>query len=225
MNNIISNIEPKAYPDIKHYRLEPLIDLTASHIIGYEVLSQLREGLNSEQWFSRLSGRQQITLLRQQINRVSGKVNATCFYNLTVAGFIALNHFDIEDIAAYSHVSIEVADASALKYLNDKEQYFFFKNIDRLRFSGVNVWIDDFSSDDLITLPEYKDHVDGVKIDKKEIHTRHLKDIVWFIKKVMGNVPVLIEGVESDRELNNGIASGADIAQGYYWRHKSMIAA
>lgn len=224
MNNIISNTGAKPYPDIKHYRLEPLIDLAASHIIGYEVLSQLREGLNSEQWFSRLSGRQQITLLRQQINRVSAKVKADCFYNLTVAGFIALNHFDIEDIAAYSHVSLEVADASALKCLNDKEKYFFFKNIDRLRFSGVEVWIDDFSADDLVSLPAYQGNIDGIKIDKGEVNAPYLSSIIKVVKSVMGNFPVLIEGIESENQLIKCIQSGADIAQGYFWKKENLIA-
>ncbi|HHE6154970.1 EAL domain-containing protein [Citrobacter freundii] len=224
MNNIISNTGAQPHPDIEHYRLEPFIDLSANSIIGYEVLSQLREGLNPEQWFSRLSGRQQIMVLRQQIQRVSANVTETCFYNLSVAGFLSLNHCDIQAIAEYSHVCLEVADASALKCLNEKERYFFFKNIDRMRISGVKVWIDDFSVDDLITLPAYEYHIDGIKIDKKEIHTRHLKDIIRLIKKALGIIPVLIEGVESERELHKGIASGADIAQGYYWRHKTVIA-
>lgn len=213
------------HPDIPHFRLEPLVDLNTSRIIAYEVLSELRDDLNPETWFARLSGRQQITLLCQQLHCVSIKVKDTCFYNLSVQGFLTLNHRDIADIAAFPRVCLEVADATVLKCLNDKELYLFFKNINRLRFLGVKIWIDDFSINDLITLPSYLGNVDGIKIDKSEIHTRHLGSIINLVREILKNVPVLIEGVESERDLNKGIISGADIAQGYYWKHKNIITA
>lgn len=224
MNNIISNTGFGPHPDIAHYRLEPFIDLSANRIIGYEVLSQLRNGINPEQWFLQLSGRQQINFLRQQIQLVSAKVKDTCFYNLSVEGFISLNHCDIEDIAAFSHVCLEVADASALKFIDDKSRYVFFKNTQRLRFCGVNVWLDDFVIDDLINLPSYIDNFDGIKVDKSEIKTKNLAGIIKLIKIVLGNLPVLIEGVESDYDLGKGVAAGADIAQGYLWNKQNLIA-
>lgn len=224
MKNMISHLTHCLHNDIKHYRLEPFIDLSQNQIVGYEVLSQLKHDVNVEQWFARLSGRQQICLLLAQIKCVSDFMADSCFYNLSVEGFLTLNYCDIENIAAYPHICLEVADASALKFLNEKERYLFFKNINRLRFSGVKIWVDDFSIDDMTMLPLYKNNIDGVKIDKSEVHTRHLKDIVGVAKKVLGNVPVLIEGVESEMELNKSILSGADIAQGYYWKQNNLIA-
>lgn len=225
MKRIVANQGALRHPDISHFRLEPLVDLNASRIIAYEVLSELRGDLNPESWFARLSGRQQITLLCQQLHCVSIKVKDTCFYNLSVEGFLSLNHRDIADIAAFPCVCLEVSDATVLKCLNDKELYLLFKNINRLRFLGVKIWIDDFSIHDLITLPSYKGNVDGIKIDKSEIRTRHLGNIINLIRKILKNVPVLIEGVESERDINKGITSGADIAQGYYWKHKNIITA
>ncbi|MFU0880272.1 EAL domain-containing protein [Kluyvera cryocrescens] len=230
MKRIITDQGVKWHPDIAHFRLEPLVDLNASRVkancvIGYEVLSHLRDGLTPELWFSQLSGRQQINILRQQIYSVSGKINDTCFYNLSVEGFLRLVHCDIEDIASYSKVCLEVADSSVLKNINEKERYIFFKNVSRLRYLGVGVWIDDFSINDLISLPAYKDNVDGIKIDKSEIHGRHLKDIINIIKQLLNGLPVLVEGVESERDLNAGMKSGADIAQGYYWGRDDLIVA
>lgn len=230
MKTIVAGQSVKMHPDIVHFRLEPLVDLNASRVnvgqvIGYEVLSELRDGLIPERWFTQLSGRQQINILRQQIHSVSGKIADTCFYNLSVEGFLALNHCDIVDIVAFNHVCLEVSDASVLKCMNEKEQYLFYKNISRLRYLGVKVWVDDFSIDDLITLPAHKDNIDGIKIDKCEIHGRHLKDIVRLVKSVLGNIPVLIEGVESERDLNTSMLCGADIAQGYYWEGKNIISA
>ena len=49
--------------DIEHFRLEPLIDLVANRIVGYEVLSKLRYERNPEKWFANVSGRQLVELL------------------------------------------------------------------------------------------------------------------------------------------------------------------
>lgn len=225
MKHIVADLGVMRHPDIVHFRLEPLVDLDANCIIAYEVLSKLQGNLNPENWFSRLSGREQITILCQQLRCVSIKVKETCFYNLSVEGFLTLNHRDIAEIAMFSRVCLEVSDATVLKYLNEKELYVFFKNISRLRFLGVKIWIDDFSVNDLNILPSYQDNVDGIKIDKKEIHARYLVDIIKLIREVLGNVPVLIEGIESEHDLNTGIVSGADIAQGYYWKRENIIAA
>lgn len=223
MKHIVASLGVMRHPDIVHFRLEPLVDLNASRIIAYEVLSELQNNLNPESWFSQLSGREQITILCQQLRCVSIKVKETCFYNLSVEGFLTLNHRDIAEIAMFPRVCLEVSDATVLKYLNEKELYVFFKNISRLRFLGVKIWIDDFSVNDLITLPSYQGNVDGIKIDKNEIHSRHLMGIVNLVRKILRNVPVLIEGVESERDLNTSIISGADIAQGYYWKNHNII--
>lgn len=51
-----------------------------------------------------------------------------------------------------------------------------------------------------------------------------LKNIIHSVKTVMGDIPVLIEGVASENEFITGIQSGADIAQGYFWKEENLIA-
>ncbi|HCR3980611.1 TPA: EAL domain-containing protein [Kluyvera ascorbata] len=223
MKNLFTRRKYTWHPNIEHFRLEPFMDLTANCAIGYEVLSQLRDGIDPERWFTGLSGRQQIDILLQQIHCVSAQVKDTCFYNLTVEGFLNLNHCDIGCIANYAGVCLEVSDASALKCLNDKEQYLFFKNIGRLRCTGINIWVDDFSIDDLITLPAYKNNIDGIKIDKDEINSTHLKNIIQLVRQVLGNLPILIEGVETEGVKNKSMKYGADIGQGYLWNRQNLI--
>ncbi|WP_181012961.1 EAL domain-containing protein [Citrobacter amalonaticus] len=217
MKKIISPVTHRLHHGIEHYRLEPLIDLSRNRIVGYEVLSKLKFDVNVEQWFARLSGRQQIDLLLAQISCVSESVADTCFYNLSVDGFLCLTSADIEEIARFTNICLEVADSSALKLLNSKKQYLFFKNTRDLQTLGIKIWVDDFCLDDLISLPAYHGKFDGVKIDRKEIRAPHLGDVIHIVKKMLGDIPVLIEGVESESDLYKGMCSGANLAQGYYW--------
>ena len=56
-------------------------------------------------------------------------------------------------------------------------------------------------------------------------YLNYLKDIINIIKQLLNGLPVLVEGVESERDLNAGMKSGADIAQGYYWGRDDLIVA
>lgn len=114
--------------DIEHFRLEPLIDLVANRIVGYEVLSKLRYERNPEKWFANVSGRQLVELLLQQIERVTDSIVDRCFYNLSIDGFMCLSQLDIERIATFNNICIEISDASALKFFDAKTRYLFFKN-------------------------------------------------------------------------------------------------
>lgn len=223
MKKVIARNTSKLPEEIEYFRLEPFINLSTNLIIGYEVLSKLRDGLNPEYWFTVLSSRQQIDILHEQLRIVSAKVNGPCFYNLTVEGFMLLDECDIEYISTFTDVSLEISDASKLRFLNEKSLLAFFKKIESLRILGVKIWVDDFSIDDVITLPVYKGFIDGIKIDKSEIQTDHLKHIIKSTNKILGNIPILIEGIESKSTLDIAIESGVSIAQGYYWERNILI--
>ncbi|HGY5076751.1 TPA: EAL domain-containing protein [Citrobacter gillenii] len=224
MSTLINCAAHRWLTDIEHFRLEPLIDLVSNRIVGYEVLSKLRYERNPEKWFANVSGRQQVELLLQQVERVTDSIVDRCFYNLSTDGFMCLSQLDIDCIATFNSICIEISDASAFKSLDDKTRYLFFKKLRNLRSYGVKIWVDDFTFADLVSLPEYNGNVDGIKIDKSEINSPVLKNIIHSVKTVMGDIPVLIEGVASENELITGIQSGADIAQGYFWKEENLIA-
>lgn len=217
MRILLTHLQHIRHPDIEHYRLEPFMDLNVNRIIGYEVLSQLRDGLDAEQWFTTMSGRQQIDILLEQIHCVSAKIKEPCFYNLSVDGFLSLNHCDISRISGYDGICLEVSDASTLKYLDGKEKYLLLKRISRLRYSGVKIWLDDFAINDLITLPTYRNNIDGIKIDKSEVNSVNLRNIISLVKLCMGCLPIVVEGIETERVRYETFESGADIGQGYLW--------
>ncbi|HHH9825358.1 EAL domain-containing protein [Enterobacter asburiae] len=219
---LMSHLTHGLHNEIEHYRLEPFIDLTCNHIVGYKVLSQLKHHVDTEQWFTRLSGRQQIDLLLEQINCVHESMAVTCFYNLSVIGFIYLTGVDIERISGFNHIALEISDSSLLKVLDRKEQYIFFKNTRRLQVRGVKIWVDDFCLDDLISLPLYQEKFDGIKIDRKDTRSPHLGEMIEIIKRIVGDIPVLIEGVESENDLVKGMRCGANLAQGYYWNDNNL---
>ncbi|MDI7383112.1 EAL domain-containing protein [Cronobacter dublinensis] len=217
MKNTVFSPKSIQPPDIEFYRLEPFIDLELNQITGYEVLSTLRDGIDAGKWFEQLSGEQQIELLLLQIESVADEVKEKCFFNLSVEGFLWLKKRHINRMTRCDNVCLEVSDSSALKKLNEKKRYLFFKHTAALRKGGIEIWMDDFCSDDLISLPEYKGKVDGVKIDRSEMRSVHLSNLINIVKKMLGNIPVLIEGVETLNDLALGASSGADIAQGYLW--------
>ncbi|HFT1963452.1 TPA: EAL domain-containing protein [Enterobacter ludwigii] len=223
MKKVITRNATQLPVDIEYFRLEPFIDLSTNLIIGYEVLSKLRDGLNPEYWFTDLSSHQQIDILFEQLRIVSAKVKSPCFYNLTVKGFMLLEQCDIEYISTFTNACLEISDASKLMSLNEKKLYTFFKNVESLRIMGVKIWVDDFCIDDVITLPVYKDCIDGIKIDKSEIQANHLKYMIKSANDILGNIPILIEGIESKSTLDIARESGAGFAQGYYWEQNIEI--
>jgi EAL domain-containing protein (putative c-di-GMP-specific phosphodiesterase class I) len=212
------------YP-ANHFRLEPFVDLHSNRIIGFEVLTSLESGVSPESFFVEQSPESQIAFLINQIKHVSNLVaTEDCFYNLSTAGFIALSSSDIENISNHHLVCLEVSDSSGIKKLSDSEINIFFANIQKLREGGIRIWVDDFCFDDLVSLRDYIGKFDGVKIDKQEMNQIHLKRTIELLKKTLGGIPVLVEGVEDTIDLYRGIKSGADYAQGYYWKNENMIA-
>lgn len=220
MNTQNSSIYPAS-----HFRLEPFVDLRSKRIIGFEVLTTLKCGVSPESFFVAQSPESQIAFLINQIKHVSNLVATDdCFYNLSTAGFIALSSNDIENICNHHLACLEVSDSSNIKNISDNDMNVFFSNIQKLREGGIRIWIDDFCFDDLVSLRDYIGKFDGVKIDKQEMNQIHLKRTIELLKKTLGDIPVLVEGVEDALDLYRGIKSGADYAQGYYWKNENMIA-
>ncbi|TPD00077.1 EAL domain-containing protein [Escherichia coli] len=223
MRNFITRRELQLPKDIECFRLEPFIDLSTYRIIGYEVLSKLSGGLNAERWFSEISGRQQIDILHHQLYNISSKINTSCFYNLTIEGFINLEYSDIEYIASFPNVSIEISNASQIYFLGEKASSLLFKKIEALRSLNIKIWVDDCLFEDIMFFKAYRDKIDGIKIDKHEAQSVHLLNMINLLKNSFGNLPILIEGVESENILNLVLTSGANLAQGYYWNHHNLI--
>ncbi|MGT3828529.1 EAL domain-containing protein [Enterobacter kobei] len=208
---------------ISNFRLEPFIDIAENRIIGFEVLSSLKAGVAPESWFSEQRPVDLIRILKFQLESISALgLKEPCFFNLTIAGILALSDDDIMFISRYRKTGIEISDAHNIKFLSEDERAFFFNHIDYLRESGVCVWVDDFYFDELIHLNYYRQHVDGVKMDRSEVRTPWLRKEISLIRNVLGNVDILVEGVETDSDLTAVRKAGARLAQGYFWNMDNL---
>ncbi|POT29230.1 EAL domain-containing protein [Citrobacter braakii] len=209
---------------INNFRLEPFIDITENRIIGFEVLCSLKAGITPESWFSEQKTEDQIGMLKFQMESISALgLKEPCFFNLTISGFLALSYEDIIFISGARQRGIEISDTYNIKLLDDEKRTAFFDIIDHLRERGVSVWVNDFHFDELIHLNYYRQHVDGIKMDRSEIRTPWLRKEISLIRNVLGNIDILVEGVESDSDLTAARKAGAKLAQGYFWNVDNLL--
>lgn len=203
---------------ISFLRLEPLVDTNKNRIVAFEVLSVLRVGVEPEHWFSVLNTRDIIKVMKFQLEQISMLlVKEKCFYNLTIAALLELNEKDIHFITGFRNVSIEISDTYNMKFLNIDDYDDFLRNIDLLRRGGINIWLDDVTRDELIYLDFYRNHIDGVKIDKSELREPWLRKEISIIQNFLGDIDIIIEGIETESDLAVAKETGVKMAQGYLW--------
>lgn len=211
---------------VQNLRLEPLVTPTTSDIWGYEVLTELSEGICVEGWFSAMDPIKQISFLHKQMKSVGDLcLLRKCFFNLSVQGLIHLSHEDISEISKYKHFSIEISDMNNIPSLTQGEMVLLLKNISRLRLCDINVWIDDLTTYNSSFLPLFLGRIDGVKIDRSELHSGELEKLTKITKEVLGDVPILIEVVETISDLNIFKRHNISYAKGYLWKSSNLVTA
>lgn len=219
----VYKVESTIIDRISNLRLEPFVDLEKNRIIGFEVLSSLKAGAAPESWFSEQRPTDLVEILKFQLGNISESgVREPCFFNLTIAGILALNYYDIHFISRHRKIGIEISDSHKLKFLSKDERGLFLNHIDCLRESGVHIWVDDFYFDEIIHLHYFHQHVDGVKIDRREVRTPWLRKEISLIRHVLGDIDILVEGVETGSDLTAVWKDGARLAQGYFWNEDNI---
>lgn len=206
---------------IKAFRLEPLVDTARNERFGYEVLSSLDTDLSADDWFDAQEPAFLISLLKKQLLRIndfSNKCDAKFFYNIPVGAMLSISPEDIYFIASYKKINLEISDAHRIKFLSVLTQHALFSQIKQFRLRGVDVWVDDFTYDDLPMIDDYYGQFDGIKLAKSELHAPWLRKELDIMRRVMGNIPLLIEGVETGDDLDTIKKCGITFAQGYYWQ-------
>ncbi|WP_413504027.1 EAL domain-containing protein [Serratia grimesii] len=215
-NSIIDNIS--------HFRLEPFINIAENRIVGFEVLSSLKAEQLPEHWFSEQRSRDLIDFIKFQLEHVSKlHLMETCFYNLSVEGIIKLKMSDMLFISNFNNIAIEISDAYNIKHCSAVERSVFLNNIKLLREVVIQVWLDDFTFDDLHYLEFYHGHIDGIKIDRNEIRMSWFRNEISIILGVLEDIDILIEGVESEEDLIVVKKTGVWLAQGYFWNEENLM--
>lgn len=209
---------------INHFRLEPFINLTEDRIIGFEVLSSLKTGMLPEHWFAEQKTADLIDFVKYQLTYVSSlQLREVCFYNLSIKTLLHLAADDIRFMTQFNKVAIEISDIYNMKHFNADEHAVFFNHVALLRKGGIEVWLDDFTAEELMSLYFYWGRIDGIKIDRSEVNQPWLRKEISMITDVVGNINILVEGVESEEDLSTVKKSGARLAQGYLWNVDNLI--
>lgn len=207
------------------FRLEALVDITNDKIVGYEVLSSLCNGIAPEVWFPKQKPSLLISVLMMQmaqVNQFRGNDSQEYFFNINTEGLLRLKEKDILYFSQFGHYTLEIADSWKIKYLTKETRQLLFQKVDCLRDYGIPVWVDDFTCADLISLDDYAQHIDGVKLDRSELHSAWLEKQLDMIRKTLGDIPLLCEGIESEEDLDEVKALSINLAQGYFWGNRAI---
>lgn len=209
---------------VSSFRLEPFMDIHSDRLYGYEVLSVLQPGYSAETWFSQQSSGYMINLLRIQIESVRSVVTTErLFFNLSIDGFVHLSEDDIRFIGAQHNICLEVSDFSLLKYFSAASRSRFISQVMKVRRSGVDVWVDDFSLEDLMSMDDIRNNFDGIKLARSELLQGYLNHEAKILVKHLPDVPLLIEGIENENDLQQAVSAGVGLGQGYLWRESNLF--
>lgn len=212
-------------PPVSSFRLEPFMDLDRNCLYGYEVLSVLLPGYDAQTWFSQQASGYMINLLRIQLENARSVTSERLFFNLSIDGFVHLSDDDIRFICAQRDVSLEVSDFSLLKYFSAASRSRFISQVMKIRRGGVDVWVDDFCLEDLMSMDDIRNNFDGVKLARSELLQGYLNHETKILVKHLPDMPLLIEGIENENDLQLATDAGITLGQGYYWQESNLFVA
>ena len=213
---------------IQALKLEPLFNTARDEIFGYEVLSLMPQGICAENWFSAQKTGMQISLLKKQLLRTNyfnekRYTNTSLFFNITVDAMLSTSVEDIQFIASFKNISLEISDAYRIFFLPAFRQHSLFSQMEKIRKSGIDIWLDDFTFNELKIIDDIHDQFDGIKLDKSELHAPWLGEVLDVVRRVMGNIPLLFEGIETKKDLDILKMHNIELAQGYYWKSNFIL--
>lgn len=199
------------------------MDLSRNCLYGYEVLSVLQPGFCTETWFSQQTSGYMINLLRIQIESVRSITTERLFFNLSIDGFVHLSDDDIRFICEQRDICLEVSDFSLLKYFSAASRNRFISQVMKIRRGGVDVWVDDFCLEDLMSMDDIRNNFDGVKLARSELLQGYLNHEAKILVKHLPDVPLLVEGIENENDLQQARMAGIGLGQGYYWQESNLL--
>ena len=221
--NTISTYPSSFLPDgnefpfecIKGLRLQPLVNLASEEVVAYEVLVLMDEG-DTERFFRTLAPVNSLALFFWQAQMVL-RQQGHFWLNLPVAIFCDPSL--VELLAAYEHqqrLTIEIQDPENLLRQNVMDENVLRHSLIRLRSMGWTIWIDDLTQGLAGNLISRNFHVNGVKIDRRELNANPLFNLL--IKAAKRISPhILVEGIECQADLQKAKESHALLGQGYLW--------
>ncbi|HEY4435322.1 MAG TPA: EAL domain-containing protein [Lelliottia sp.] len=207
-------------PEIVGIKLEPIVALSSSRVVGMELLSQLASPEQSETFFQHQSVKQCVRLLEVQLAALknSGYANHL-FINLPITVFMEPDYFARILPMLNAGQNIEIVEPGLFFQLPAELRERVTRHWGMLADRGCRIWLDDVNTASLSPFLSRQLPLCGVKIDKmafwRKRSTPALAELVNLCAQVANNV--LIEGIESKRDREYALQAGAEFGQGYYW--------
>lgn len=207
-------------PEIIGIKLEPIVALSSSRIVGREVLSLLATPHQSEAFFQQQSVKQSLRLLELQLAMLKNTLYAKdLFINLPITVFSEPESFARILPLLNAGQNIEIVEPGSFFLLSAELRERVTRHWWLLADRGCRLCLDDVSTASIRPFLACHLPLSGVKIDKmafwRKKATPALAQLVNLCAQVASDV--LIEGIESNRDRECALQAGAGFGQGYYW--------
>lgn len=201
-------------------KLEPIVALSSSRIVGMELLSVLASPEKSEQFFQHQSANQSLMLLETQLAALKNTpYSRNLFINLPITVFVETEYFVRILPLLASGQNIEIVDPHSFLLLSVESRACVTQRLQTLSNRGCRIWLDDVNDSLIRSFLHCRLPLSGIKIDKmvfwRKRGTPALAQLVSHCAQVASNV--LIEGIESHWDRECALQAGAGFGQGYYW--------
>ncbi|MBT1726997.1 EAL domain-containing protein [Enterobacter quasimori] len=207
-------------------RFQPIYSLQEKKIKAWEMLSFLRQGIDCETFFEKMSLNAIFRLLRWQL-RITSLCAESEVYFINVPAKLLCRSALIDEVlpSLHSGIVIEVQDPCNFIALTKEEQEVFCLTRQKIKSTGAQIWLDDIKSEHLSLLGERICLFDGVKVDKMSLWEN--RGSLWVLKSMIAYCSlmveqVLIEGIEDNELLALAQGTGCNLMQGFLWPEKRL---
>lgn len=205
-------------------RFQPIYSSQEKKIKAWEMLSTLRQGIDCETFFEKMSLNASFRLLRWQLRIASLCVDSEAYF-INVPAKLLCRSVLIDELlpSLHSGIVIEIQDPCNFISLSKKEQEVFYSMHQKIKNTGAKIWLDDIKHEHLSLLGERICLFDGVKVDKMSLWEN--RGSPWVLKSMIAYCSlmveqVLIEGIEDNELLALAQGTGCNLMQGFLWPEK-----
>lgn len=207
---------------IEGIRLQPMVDLKSGKQQGCEVLSLLAPPMSYEDFFQTLPPEASLVLFFRQLDTLK-QLNepGPFFLNLPVRVLSdpdCIRRLRRVRTCYHRNLVIELQDPEELLSMDDCQKNTVKEQMQKLRTKGWSIWLDDLTPDIWGGIKNNGFWFDGVKTDWREMTRRTLPNLVKQARQL--GRKILVEGVETEKDLIRASASGAELGQGFLWPDK-----
>lgn len=216
-----------ALEGIAGVRLEPLCSLHLNVSFGYEVLSLLAPGVNTEHFFRIITPDKSVALFIHQVRFIRTLFNSGIYtFNLPAGVLVSERLFKSVCTELISGCVIEIQDPETIMFMGGAERRLLINNILDMKKRGVDIWLDDITPEMVDFFLALKLPVEGVKTDRKVLDQipENGDGLRLFVKKCTRLAPlVVVEGIETEQMKYRAQNAGALAGQGFLWPERSYL--